>query len=707
MSIDVLHTMNDQPIGSVREDSLNRASFAKSIANTIIELKKEAGFTLSVEGPWGHGKSSVLYMVKEALETALEKDGKQPIFIDFNPWLIGNCEQLTRQLLGKISSALGMVDNSKEALKAAKQLKAYATLFDAMSLVPVLQPFSSVIAKVFKTVGKTSEDIAKLKERDLEANKEEINKTLAGLDRPVVIFIDDLDRVTPKEAFEVLRLVKAVADFTNVTYVLAFDPNYLSQVLNSNHIANSHEYLDKLVQLRLSLPNIGPNIHSKLLLQDIKALALETRYFNPRDKGRFQHLLNEHFIWLIESTRDRKRVVNRFSFLVAELRKRVALSDLFALSLLAIKEPSLYQLIKRRPELFLKSDLQGNTHNEHEAYAGTREIHPIIKKEVDACSSPHRVQKLLAELFPVLSDGFDIYDKPDQSGKVADYFRLFIALHYTLPPGCFDDAEIDEILTDSDRAEQVTAIAINAGTYGRLLEQLKIRATKKTPLTIDSFLSVVKTYLCSDLTKADNMLEAGILFHPFKNETSEFAKFFLVEVANPSEGLQELAGCPELAPIFDALYTWVTQTGTGIQITDKNALVKAYGNSVKKCFADGQYKDTGLEASMLKFWSQVDPTVAAEYFQVMVKNDPKPVLRVAQMFYHVTDEHEYQGLGIKLRVSWFWDIVERKGFTERFKAAKAELSPNHIATLESLTGSGFKAFVSNPEMPGLTDVTDN
>jgi len=48
---------------------------------------------------------------------------------------------------------------------------------------------------------------------------------------PLYIFIDDLDRVTAEEFCAVIRSIKAVADFPNITYVLAFDAEVADEQL--------------------------------------------------------------------------------------------------------------------------------------------------------------------------------------------------------------------------------------------------------------------------------------------------------------------------------------------------------------------------------------------------------------------------------------------------------------------------------------------
>ncbi|WP_407243013.1 P-loop NTPase fold protein [Escherichia coli] len=110
-----------------------------------------------------------------------------------------------------------------------------------------------------------------------------------------MVIIDDIDRLTPTETFQVLRLVKAVADFSELL-LLAFDPNYLISVLDKNNIVNSSEYLNKIVQLRVPLPVIserGMNELANAELEKIANKSLTDRF--ESDQERLSWIYHNYF----------------------------------------------------------------------------------------------------------------------------------------------------------------------------------------------------------------------------------------------------------------------------------------------------------------------------------------------------------------------------------------------------------------------------
>ena len=163
---------NDQPItGSNEEpDGLNRKSFAEHLTDILIIDPNDECLTISLEGEWGYGKTSVINLVKSA---ALNH-AKKPIIIEYNPWLAGKAETLIQDFLVQFSSQLNIPDRPKEVLKAARELLAYSELFNAAKLIPGAEPWTSIIQGVFSSIGGASKKIGKLKELDLLGRKDKI-----------------------------------------------------------------------------------------------------------------------------------------------------------------------------------------------------------------------------------------------------------------------------------------------------------------------------------------------------------------------------------------------------------------------------------------------------------------------------------------------------------------------------------------------------
>jgi Predicted P-loop ATPase len=219
----------DQPLHpetALVRDNLSRRAFAEAAARSFKRLSSSGSLVVSVEGAWGSGKSSALAMIEALLRSDPEAEGC--VIVHFNPWLIGDRDSLLRHFLARISEAVKLADHGQEGRRVAKELKAYAKIFDVLKLIPGAEPWASMIKSVVESVGDATGSVADYKTPDLEQQKNRVEKALRDFKRPIVVFIDDVDRLFPLEVFEMIRIIKAVGGLPNVGYVVAWDSRYIS-----------------------------------------------------------------------------------------------------------------------------------------------------------------------------------------------------------------------------------------------------------------------------------------------------------------------------------------------------------------------------------------------------------------------------------------------------------------------------------------------
>ena len=101
----------DQPIEHLEDDLLERRSLAEAIAQHIYSVPAEHGYTIAIVGEWGSGKSSLLNMVRDALES----DANDIVTLRFNPWLFGGASDLLTRFFGELNTQLGQ--NENDAMK--------------------------------------------------------------------------------------------------------------------------------------------------------------------------------------------------------------------------------------------------------------------------------------------------------------------------------------------------------------------------------------------------------------------------------------------------------------------------------------------------------------------------------------------------------------------------------------------------------------
>ena len=105
MESDQNHSIKgDRALSSGDEDRLGFRKVAKRIAISLVDRASEDGFVIGVEGAWGSGKSSLLFLIGEELGKLPEEP--QPTVINFRPWLIGNRDALITSLFDELSVQL-------------------------------------------------------------------------------------------------------------------------------------------------------------------------------------------------------------------------------------------------------------------------------------------------------------------------------------------------------------------------------------------------------------------------------------------------------------------------------------------------------------------------------------------------------------------------------------------------------------------------
>lgn len=512
---------SDQPIVGDHDtpDRLNRSEYSTRIAKALILPKESASVVMSIEGNWGYGKSSTLNLIKRELNT--DKDNN-PILFDFNPWLVGNAKNLVQEFLVQFASTIGTSDRAKETQDAAKQLLAYSQIFTVLKWFPGAEPWASLVEKVFKGMGTVTSKIGKLKELSIENRKATVIKALNQLQRPMIVFIDDLDRLPPDEVFQMIRAVKAVSEFPRTVFLLAFERKYVEEALSSHNIKESGKYLDKIIQVRLNLPKICKSDLHKLAAEELSNLADVnlTQHFTS-DQARLGEIYQLCIKPIIQSPREIKRIFNRLYFAEKATRGEVAFSDLFGLETLAIKAPSIYEHIISNPGAYTgippEVDYQFEKPVEYiKKFEDDRnaEIAKVVPSE-----KPY-ISELLKHLFPLTEEnqfgGHLTQSQYSQEGRIASNDRLLIAISYGLPSEEVSTKDIKCFIELPDQRDVILEKYKKTDTLERFIELLRQGKEQIKPADPLSFMQIIGKIIELEETKQieskpREMLSAGFI----------------------------------------------------------------------------------------------------------------------------------------------------------------------------------------------------
>lgn len=252
----------DQP---APEDLFNIKSHIECLTTFITNCKTP--ITISIQGSWGSGKTSFMNLV----QNNLDKD--DIIDIWFNTWQFSQFDKnsnLAVSLMTILANRLqdlnpeeSRVKNFSSTLKSAA-LVATSVAVETLIGAHAAESLSSLAERKVDEMTNVVNSIENLKKQFQQL----INDRLAssGKDR-VVIFVDDLDRLDPVRAVELLEVLKLFLDCDHCVFVLAIDYDVVCRGVaqkykfTTDEMDKGRSFFDKIIQVPFKLPIASYDIH--------------------------------------------------------------------------------------------------------------------------------------------------------------------------------------------------------------------------------------------------------------------------------------------------------------------------------------------------------------------------------------------------------------------------------------------------------------
>ncbi len=373
-------------------DYLGRKEYANSITTTILNTleKDHHTFAIGIVGEWGAGKTSFFKMMKASEDI---KNGKA-IYIDFNPWLNHQNKDIVGNFFAELKEVLGERD-SKLSFQLDQYVKQLTTLDDNI----YLKTIDFLTKLIFGT-------------KSIETIFSDINKSIKRLEKPIIIFIDDLDRLDSSELVEVIKLIRVSANFENTAFVAAYDKEYVTHALKSITEHNQNLFLEKIFQAEFHLPTFEVKRLKNYLSWELRQVV-EERFH----EGINSYLRSDQLIFnkSILTLRDVKRFVNQFHIDFNQVKDEVLLSDFMNLALVKFKYFGLYEFIRKEGTNFLQQYQNEFSTGKKLAFFKLKLEEVVILKEKYEKQGKDIDLDMLKCLFPPLTDSDTItYSKENE-----------------------------------------------------------------------------------------------------------------------------------------------------------------------------------------------------------------------------------------------------------------------------------------------------
>ena len=382
---DAVHRWSADREGKLPEDDkLGRLEFAQRVARELGAWRNKESLVISLNGDWGSGKSTLVNLVLHYVGEQSKAGGQAaPAVVHFNPWQWSGQDMLFEAFFGEIGDTLGREQPGSNGVELAKKWKRFGALSGAgrataqwaetgavavaaASLAaghPTVAAgatagagVSAWIKGMFSAGEEVSQAAAGAHEAELVQSLAEVRADLKGLltdmPAPLIVVIDDLDRLTKEQVRMVVQLVKANADFDNVVYVLPFQRDIIAKALDHVTSEKGQDFLKKIVQVELEVPDAPPDKLRAIFFEQMDKIWRRAEFrWDEERKDRWRNMF-EDAIWPFFDT---PRSVNRFCSVmdfvfdghIDDRALRVDPIDLVTLETLRMFEPEAYALIKR------------------------------------------------------------------------------------------------------------------------------------------------------------------------------------------------------------------------------------------------------------------------------------------------------------------------------------------------------------------------
>ena len=318
----------DNPIRKPEDDVIGRAKVARSFAEQILLLDVTEGLVVGVLGAWGSGKTSFVNLARSHLEDIDIQ------VLDFNPWMFSGAKQLVESFFVELSAQMKLRPGLAEI---GKGLEEYGEAVSGLSWLPLVGPWFERSRVATKALVK----ILQRRKEGVDGRRDKVKKALAALDKPIVVVLDDIDRLTTSEIRDMFKLVRLTANFSNIIYIVAFDRIRVEQALAEQHIPG-RDYLEKILQVGVDLPAVPAHVLNRQVTGAIDKALSDVDDRGPFDKDLWLDVLMEIIQPLVKNMRDVRRYALAVHGTVRDLGGQIALADVLALEAVRVFLPDVF-----------------------------------------------------------------------------------------------------------------------------------------------------------------------------------------------------------------------------------------------------------------------------------------------------------------------------------------------------------------------------
>ncbi|MDR2870444.1 MAG: KAP family NTPase [Deferribacteraceae bacterium] len=368
----------DIPRQAGSEDLLGVDKYVNALVSFISTAQMPT--TLAIQGEWGSGKTSLMNQVRYQLcEMPDMPDTTKPYHgIWINTWqysLMKSPEEVLLSVIQGVTAEVLEIMRQRYNTKLDGAIDKVGSILGKIAKVGAKAAVSHIgidkdlVDDILQSEAKSSSSPAAFRKALSEAINKclEEDKKAGNSNRGFIFFIDDLDRLDPQVAVQILELLKNLFEVDNCIFILAIDYDVVVKglepkfgPLTEKNEREFRSFFDKIIQLPFTMPVNAYNI-SSYLVEALSGIAYYARkdFDEVINKQNLLDVLTE-MVLLSTGTNPRsvKRLINSLSLIQimhnmagqgAPLSAQEKLIN-FGFVCLQIAYPSVYDMLQQEPD---------------------------------------------------------------------------------------------------------------------------------------------------------------------------------------------------------------------------------------------------------------------------------------------------------------------------------------------------------------------
>ena len=311
--------LKDVPIQGRADEALGLKDYAAVLSEFVGHC--DTPLTIALQGDWGSGKTSLMNVIKESLD---EEGHYETVW--FNTWQYAQfnmADTLALSMMAHFVDCLASPESSSAKYAKALLNVARGVVVGGASVIGHGDTIKTVIQEASEgqspAAADPSRQISHLKDRITAIVKERVEKS--DIDK-VVVFIDDIDRLVPVKAIELLEALKVFLDIDRCVYIIACDYSVVMTGLKDKFGVDEGDlkgksFFDKIIQVPFKMPikryKVDEYLGSLLAKVGIEA--------NKKDIDMYRQLIESSIGF---NPRTMKRMFNSLLLLTLLAKKEIA-----------------------------------------------------------------------------------------------------------------------------------------------------------------------------------------------------------------------------------------------------------------------------------------------------------------------------------------------------------------------------------------------